>query len=52
MNWNDGSEDYNKIWDLKKEVKRLQELLAHVGCGSLDEVGLCKDCDEIRKRLK
>jgi len=24
MNWNDGSEDYNKIWDLKKEVERLK----------------------------
>lgn len=23
--WNDGSEDYNKIYDLKKEVEKLKE---------------------------
>lgn len=28
MNWNDGSEDYNKIWDLKKKVARLEAELA------------------------
>lgn len=29
-----------------------EELIGHVGCGSLDNYGMCKKCDAIRDILQ
>jgi len=36
----------------KNKLHHISDLIAHVGCGSLDEAGNCGQCDIIRAILK